>query len=375
METAFELARKGIGHVEPNPPVGAVITQNGEVVGTGYHREFGGPHAEVHALEEAGEQAKGGTLYCTLEPCNVARKTPPCTEAIIEAGIEEVFVSVLDPSLSIPGEGIQELLDEHMGIHIGLKEQTGADLIRKFIVFHREKRSYLEAKWAMSLDGKIATRTGDSKWITSEDARQKGRQLRVRAGAVMVGIGTALQDNPTLLGPEKTSARQPIRIVVDSTGRLSQDMNLCTTTEYAQTILATTDRISTAKLKELEGQRVRTEVLEANEQGQVPLPDLLERLREQHIQAVYLEGGGTLLGAAFDQELVDEAHAFLSPVVIGGKNALSPVEGKGVELVSKGFQGRVREQVSLDDDYLLNVQIREVNSPPVPDELTEYHMS
>lgn len=374
MEEALSLARKGIGHVEPNPPVGAVITKDQEVIGSGYHREFGGPHAEVHALEEAGEQARGATLYVTLEPCCVTKKTPPCTEAIIDAGIEKVVLSILDPSLPEKGKGVNKLIEAGITVRIGLLRKEGADLARRFLHDHTKDRPYLVAKWAMSLDGKISTRTGDSKWITSEKARQRAKQYRVQCGAVMVGSNTALQDNPTLLGPDQTSAKQPIRIVVDSSGKLTQDMNLCTTTEYAQTLLATTEQVSTATLKELEGQRVKTLVL-PQKNGRVCLSTLFEKLGDRQIQSIFLEGGGTLIGSAFKEDFIDEIYAFVAPKIVGGEDAVTPVEGEGIKKMSEARIARIRETENIDSDHLIHGQIREAVPPSIPESLREYDLS
>ena len=328
MQRALELAREAVGLSNPNPPVGAVVVKDGDIVGEGHTLPPGEAHAEVIALRQAGEQAKGATLYTTLEPCCHFGKTPPCTRDIIQAGITQVHMCIIDPNPLVNGKGMAEL--EHAGINIYLEEgnEEADEIAEAYIKFVTTGYPFVVAKFAMSLDGKIATSSGDSKWITSEEARCYARELRQQNDAIVVGIGTVLSDDPKLTARDREGnprERQPLRIVVDSSARLPLEAQLLR--EPGQILVATAHAL-----------KDRTEALCAvgaqvltltAEDGFVDLKALLKVLGEWQITSLLVEGGCTLLGSFFDTGLVDKVVAFISPVILGGLGSPSPVAGTG----------------------------------------------
>ncbi len=364
MRRALDLAEKGKGQVEPNPMVGCVIVRDGEVVGEGHHKTFGEAHAEVHALEEAGNRAAGASMFVTLEPCSTSRKTPPCTEKIIKAGIDYVHASVLDPDPDASGQGIKELRDAGIEVETGLLEEEAAYLNRRFLTCHVRNRPYIVAKWAMSYDGKIATRTGDSQWITSRRARRRARSLRTEEGAVMVGIGTVTEDNPTLLGPEDDDRPEPVRIIVDSRIRLRKGFNIINTANKSRTILATREGASDERKKELE--EAGLEIIEVPSSGaHVDFQRLCHQLAEENLQSILVEGGGTLLGTAFEVDVIDEVKIFIAPKIIGGSRALTPIEGEGIQNIRESPELSEVRAEWLDPDLLIEALYRD---PPIPND-------
>lgn len=357
MKHALELARKGQGKVAPNPMVGAVLVRNGKRVGEGFHAAHGAPHAETVALREAGTKAEGTTLYVTLEPCTFSGKTPPCVDAIIDAGVGRVVAAMPDPHPEVRGTGFEALRSEGIDVTVGVRREEATYLNRRFVTFHVENRPFLIAKWAMSLDGKIATRSGDSQWISSRQSRRRARTLRTDAGAVMVGIGTVIEDNPTLLAPDDQD-EHPIRIIVDSRLRLTTDYNIVRTADKTRTIIATTRNASDKKVQQLE--EAGLEIIRCEESGsQVDFRSLCDELAGRGIQAVLVEGGGTLLGSAFERKLVDDVKVFVAPKIIGGSEAVTPVEGHGIQEVTDAldlFNVRIER---IDSDVLIEASFRE----------------
>ncbi|MDP2919228.1 MAG: bifunctional diaminohydroxyphosphoribosylaminopyrimidine deaminase/5-amino-6-(5-phosphoribosylamino)uracil reductase RibD [Dehalococcoidia bacterium] len=334
MARALSLAKLALGSVSPNPAVGAVIVKGGKVVGQGYTQPPGGPHAEIVALKEAGERARGATLYVTLEPCCHYGRTPPCTKAIIEAGIVEVHAAMLDPNPVVAGRGKAELTKAGIKVVVGEHAESACEIVEAHIKYITEKIPFVTAKFAMSLDGKIATRTGDSKWISSDESRRHVHYLRYISDAIMVGVNTVLTDDPQLTVRCCTngglSHKQPLRVVVDTAGK----------TPTAAKIFDTPGNVLIAVGKSADPARKRAlrqagaEVIDMPvRHGLVHLPALLTALGERQITSVLVEGGGTLLGSLFDQRLVDKTIGFITPVIIGGKQARTPVAGKGVEKV------------------------------------------
>ena len=333
MERALALARDAVGSTSPNPAVGAVVVQDGEVVGTGHTQPAGQAHAEVVALRQAGARAREATLFVTLEPCSHHGRTPPCTDAIIEAGVATVYASVIDPNPNVGGRGVARLRDAGVSVEVGDGRDEAADLIAPHAKFTRTGTPLVTAKFAMSLDGKIATRTGDSKWITSVESRRYAHELRRRSDAIMVGIGTALADDPQLTARDADGAplpSQPLRVIVDSAGRLPSDAAL----------LAQPGDTLVALAREDAGARARLEAAGAlvfaagGGDGRVDLAALLAELGRLEITSVFVEGGGALLGSLFDEGLVDRVVAFVAPVIIGGADALSPVGGSGAAMMA-----------------------------------------
>ena len=330
MRRALELARRGIGFVEPNPAVGAVIVaDDGRAVGEGWHERFGGPHAEVMALVAAGEAARGATLFVTLEPCCHFGKTPPCTRAVIAAGIRRVVVATVDPATHVSGGGLAELRAAGVEVEVGLMADDARRLIAPFTKLMTTDLPWVHAKWAMTLDGKIASRTGSSRWITNEESRAVAHQLRGRMDAILVGIGTILADDP-LLTARPPGPRTPIRIVLDSTARTPLASQLVRTAREFRTVVVVTQHAPEDRRAALRAAGVEVLVISEDSVGHPDLRLVLGELGRQQRTNVLVEGGGRVLGQCFDQGLVDEVHAFIAPKLIGGAAAQSPLAGEGL---------------------------------------------
>jgi diaminohydroxyphosphoribosylaminopyrimidine deaminase/5-amino-6-(5-phosphoribosylamino)uracil reductase len=329
MQRALELARRALGATSPNPPVGAVIVSEGRVVGEGWTQPVGGPHAEVEALEGAGSAARGSTLYVTLEPCCHQGRTPPCTQAIIRAGIAEAHIATLDPNPRVNGNGVRELKAAGLRLVVGEREAEAREVMEGYLKWITTGLPFVTAKYAMSLDGKIATATGESRWITGEAARRRVHGLRQTCDAVVVGIGTALADNPQLTARDDSGhpwGRQPLRVVVDSGARLPPDAAMLG--EPGKTLVATASPPQT-RARAL--QNTGAELLDLPaEDGRVDVKALLQALGARGVTSLLVEGGGTLLATLMQQRLVDKVMAFIAPVLIGGREAPTPVEGPGV---------------------------------------------
>lgn len=330
MQQALTLARQAEGYTSPNPAVGAVVVKEGQIVGEGYHRRAGAPHAEVEALQAAGELAQGATLYVTLEPCNHHGRTPPCTKAIIEAGIAQVFYATSDPNPHVTGNGYRRLAEAGLTVHRRPCTAEAQYLNRFFFHYIRTGRPYVVAKFAASLDGKIATHTGHSQWITGEAARQKGHTLRHQVDAILVGAGTAIADNPRLTTRlSRPDVRHPLRVVLDSRGRVPLEARLFQADLPGQTIVATTEAMPLTRQVKLKKQGVESLILPATPAGRVDLDALLDKLGQRQIISLLVEGGGQVLGAFFERGLVNEVWAFVAPLIIGGQEAPGPVGGAG----------------------------------------------
>jgi diaminohydroxyphosphoribosylaminopyrimidine deaminase / 5-amino-6-(5-phosphoribosylamino)uracil reductase len=338
MRRALTLAKRGLGHSSPNPAVGAVVVRGGLVIGEGYHRRAGSAHAEVEALQAAGHAARGATLYVTLEPCNHYGRTPPCTEAIINAGIREVVYAVADPNPHVSGQGHQRLAAASLTVRSGLCEAEARHLIRFFFHYAGSGRPYVIAKFGASLDGKIATRSGDSQWITGAAARETGHRLRHLVDAILVGAGTAVADDPHLTTRlPQPDVRHPLRILLDSGGRVPTTANLFKPELPGKTLVATTAAMPAAHHQALEGCQVSRLLLPATSGGEVDLAALLNELGRRQITSLLVEGGSQVLGAFFDAGLVNEVWAFIAPFVIGGVAAPGPVAGRGISSLSDAF--------------------------------------
>jgi diaminohydroxyphosphoribosylaminopyrimidine deaminase / 5-amino-6-(5-phosphoribosylamino)uracil reductase len=326
MEEALALARRGTGLTSPNPMVGAVVVAAGEIVGRGYHPRAGEPHAEVFALREAGARTRGAALYVTLEPCAHWGQTPPCTEAIIAAGIQRVVAAMADPDPRVRGRGIQHLTEAGIETRVGVAEREARDLNEAYVKHRTTGIPFVTAKWAMTLDGRIATKTGESRWISGEASRVLVHERRAAADAILVGIGTVLRDDPALTS-RTASARQPRRIVLDSTLRVPPDARVLAG-DGTPVIIATTERANPAARAVLEARGV--DVLTAGgPDGRVDLTALLRDLGRRGILSLLVEGGGTVHGAFFDAGLIDKVMVFLAPRIVGGP-APGPVGGTGV---------------------------------------------
>jgi diaminohydroxyphosphoribosylaminopyrimidine deaminase/5-amino-6-(5-phosphoribosylamino)uracil reductase len=344
MWRSLELARRGLGEVEPNPMVGAVLVRGGRVVAEGWHRRFGGPHAEIDALERAGSKSKGATLYVSLEPCPHFGKTPPCTDRILDAGVREIVAAVRDPNPIVNGKGLQILRRHGLKVRTGPLEDEAVRLNRGFFKAHRVGLPYVAAKWAMTLDGKIATRTGDSRWVSGDRARGWVRSLRDDFQAILVGANTALRDDPGLRGGK----RDPIRIVLDSNARLPLDSQLVKSAKERRTIVAVTDSAPAAKRRKLE--RAGVQVI------RIETPDLrlvFEELARSGIHSILVEGGGEVHASLFESGLADEVLVVVAPKIAGGRDAVTPVEGEGLSKMAEALPLKNVTVERLGNDVLI----------------------
>jgi diaminohydroxyphosphoribosylaminopyrimidine deaminase/5-amino-6-(5-phosphoribosylamino)uracil reductase len=325
LRRALDLAERGRGSVEPNPLVGALIVRDGQIVGEGWHIHFGGPHAEVVALAAAGDRARGSTLYVSLEPCCHQGKTPPCTEAVRRAGIARVVAAIADPFPQVAGGGFAALRELGIKVEVGMCAAQAAEQNAPYHTLIGERRPYVHAKWAMSLDGRLATRTGDSKWISGEESRRRVHELRGRMDAIIVGAGTVRADDP-LLTARPPGPRVATRIVLSSTGRLPAGCRLRQTLDQAPVLVTTTsDEVSEAY-----------PVLPLpSDRGRPSVAALLEELGRRRMTNVLVEGGAETLGSFVDARLVDEVHVFVAPRLLGGGQCM--IGGHGATRIVDGL--------------------------------------
>ncbi len=347
MKQALSLAKLALGQVSPNPAVGAVVVSNGEVVGQGYTQPPGSPHAEVVALRQAGERARGSVMYVTLEPCCHYGRTPPCTQAIISAGIAEVHLAMLDPNPQVSGRGKEGLEEEGIKTYVGEYEEEAKQVNEAYTKFITTGMPFVTAKFAISLDGKIATKSGDSKWISSETARKRVHNLRYITDAIMAGVNTVLIDDPELTarscgGRGGAVRAQPLRVIVDSKGRTPLTARVFSAP--GKTLLALAKLVKPEEKKAFAQADVELLAL-PSEEGLVNLKKLLKVLGEQEITSILVEGGGILLGSLFDGGLVDKVVAFVAPIIIGGRDAKTAVGGEGVDKVADSLR---LERVSIE---------------------------
>jgi diaminohydroxyphosphoribosylaminopyrimidine deaminase/5-amino-6-(5-phosphoribosylamino)uracil reductase len=328
---ALDLAERGRGYVEPNPLVGAVLVRDGQPVGEGWHQQFGEAHAEINAIAAAGENARGATLYVTLEPCCHQGKTPPCTYAVIRAGIARIVAAMQDPSPQVAGKGAAALRSAGIAVDLGVCEAEARRLNAPYLTLLEKGRPYVHAKWAMTLDGKIATRTRDSKWISNESSRHLVHQIRGRMDGILVGLGTVLADDPRLT-VRPPGPRTPTRIVLDSRGRIPLESRLVQTAREVPTILFTTAAIAATKHAELTALGCQVEVVAGA--GRLDLAAVLNRMGQRRFTNLLVEGGATVLGSFLDAGSIDAVHVFIAPILAGGANALSPVGGVGVDKIA-----------------------------------------
>ena len=353
MERALELAERGRGCVSPNPMVGAVIVKDGRVIGEGYHRRFGQAHAEIEALRAATDDVRGATMYVTLEPCCHFGKTPPCTKATIDAGIGKVVMAMEDPNPQVGGKGRAELVEAGIEIESGLMEDRARKLNESFVKFATTGLPFIIAKAAMTLDGKIASRTGHSQWITGEQARERVHLLRAGVDAVMVGSGTAEADDPRLTTRTASgNGRDAVRIIVDGDAKTSPDRQMFSMQSTASTLVAVKTTAAAERKSALSA--AGAELLEIEPRDdKVDLNALAKNLAERNIASVMIEGGGGLLAAAFEAGIVDKALFFVAPKIVGGEEAPTPVGGLGFETVDEAIRLRDLSVEKIGDDLLI----------------------
>lgn len=358
MRRAMELAQRGEGAVNPNPLVGAVIVRDGRVIAEGWHERWGGLHAERNALKNCTEPTRGATMYVTLEPCCHYGKTPPCTEAVIAAGIGRVVVGLQDPNPLVAGRGIALLEQAGIRVESGLLEEELRWQNRIFLKYIRERRPWVLLKAAMTLDGKIAAHTGDSRWVTGEAARRRVHEMRRRHMAILAGIGTVETDDPLLNCRLEGEPRQPVRIVADSSARISLGSQLVRTAGECRTVVAHTDRADAAKLELLRAAGVETWRCEERD-GRLSVADLLRTAGESGLDSLLLEGGGTLNESFLRGGFVDEAAFFIAPKFVGGRSAKTPVEGEGLVRMADAVELERVTVERIGRDILITGKVRE----------------
>lgn len=355
MQLALELAEKARGKTSPNPLVGAVIVKDGQIIGQGYHQKAGGPHAEVFALNEAKEEAKGATMYVTLEPCSHYGRTPPCSLAIAKAGIEKVFVAMTDPNPLVSGQGIQYLKDQGIEVQTGILASKARQQNEIFLKYIQTRRPFVHLKWAMTLDGKIASETGDSRWISNEHSRAWVHKLRSELDAILIGINTVRQDDP-LLTSRIPGGRNPIRIILDTHGNIPLDSRILNSTNQARTIIAVGQGVSQTKLKEINSLGGKT-LQVATKNDNLDLSDLLNQLGKLEITSVLVEGGTKTITSFLKEDLADKVSVFISPRIIGGSR--SPVANLELQNMDQALNLINITTERFNDDILITGYLKE----------------
>lgn len=357
MRRAIELAKKGVGAVNPNPLVGAVIVKNDKIIGEGYHKKYGSLHAERDAFASLVEDAEGADMYVTLEPCCHHGKQPPCVEAIVEHKIKNVYVGSDDPNELVSGKGYEYLREHGINVHTHILKEECDAINDIFFHYITKKTPYVILKYAMTMDGKIAAYTGESKWISNETSRHDSQELRNRCSGIMVGIGTVLSDNP-MLNCRLEGGHNPIRIICDSNMRIPIDSNIVKSAKDIRTILVVSNRLksylSAMELKYNELIEHGIEVIFVDEtEGMIDLESLMKLLGEMDIDSVIIEGGGSINYSAVKAGIVNEVMIYLAPKILGGRDALTAVEGQGFETPDMAAGFKLIETCLMDGDILL----------------------
>jgi len=359
MRKALDLAALALGSTNPNPMVGAVIVKAGQIIGEGYHHQAGTPHAEVHALNEAGKDADGSTLYVTLEPCSHFGRTPPCADAVIKSGIKRTVIAAVDPNPLVAGRGIERLREAGIEVEVGVLEHEASCLNEVFNKYIQTGLPFVALKTAMTLDGKIAAYSGDSKWITGDDARNYVHELRNVYDAILVGIGTVLKDDPMLnTRLEADNIRNPIRIIIDGRLDLPSKSNIGKTANLQRTMVFCSDSADLTKRSQLESLGIEVYSLNCNPDI-VPLEKVIEMLGEMGICSLLIEGGGEINAYLLEHHLIDKVYWFVAPKIIGGRLAPSPIGGQGIEHMSNALTLTSVDLMRFTDDILLTGYFKE----------------
>ncbi|MBU5426844.1 bifunctional diaminohydroxyphosphoribosylaminopyrimidine deaminase/5-amino-6-(5-phosphoribosylamino)uracil reductase RibD [Tissierella pigra] len=358
MSRALELAKEGIGYTNPNPLVGAVIVKDNRIIGEGYHKVYGSHHAEINAFLNANEDVKDATMYINLEPCSHHGKTPPCTKTIIEKGIKKVIIGLKDPNPIVSGRGVQTLEEAGIEVVIGILEEEGKKLNEIFIKYITTKFPFVIMKTAMTLDGKIATYTNESKWITGELSRKYVHELRHRVTGIMVGIGTVLADDPSLTTRlEDSKCCDPIRIIVDSSAQIPLEAKVLNLESDAGTIIAVTEKANKEKIKMLEKKGAEV-IVTPSKEGRVDLSLLMKKLGKRNIDSILLEGGSELNYAALEEGIVDKVNVFIAPKIIGGNTAKTPIGGQGKAYIREAIELERLDFHRFGEDIMVEAYIR-----------------
>jgi len=358
MRRALELAALATGRTSPNPLVGAVVVKDGVVVGEGYHHQAGTPHAEIHALNQAGELARGATLYVTLEPCNHHGLTPPCAREVIKAGIKRCVVAMEDPNPLVNGRGLATLQQAGIEIQTGLLQAEAEKQNEVFLKYICTGLPFVTLKTAMTLDGKLASHTGDSKWITSEPARHWVHQLRDQADAILVGIGTVLADNPRLnTRLNDREGRDPVRLIVDGRLDLPLDSQIATTSKQQSTLVFTSEQADPKRIKRLE--KLGLEIMTVDGSADdLNLEQVLQIAAHRKLCSVLVEGGGNINASLFKYNLIDKICWFIAPKIIGGAKAPSPVEGGGFKYMAEAIEIEDLQATFIGPDILVTGYVK-----------------
>ena len=357
MRQALSIAGYAIGRTSPNPMVGAVIVRDGRIVGQGWHRQAGTPHAEINALQQAGDLAQGATMYVTLEPCSHYGRTGPCADAVIAAGIKKVVVAMNDPNPLVAGRGIKKLREAGIEVLEGILAAKAAALNEIFIKYISTQMPFVVLKSAMSLDGKIAAFTGHSQWITGPESRQHVQKLRDCYDAILVGIGTVLADNPSLTTRLPYKGKNPIRIIIDSRARTPLDAHVVTD-GLAPTIIVVTHEAPQDRINALRTYGAEILVANAKPGGGVDLRQLFKALTGQNIASILIEGGASINASVLAENLVDRIYWFIAPKIIGGQGALGPVGGQGVADVNQAYLFEDMNIEPMGQDILISAYMR-----------------
>ena len=356
MKMAIDLSKKGYGTVNPNPLVGAVIVKNGEIIGEGYHEYYGGHHAEINAINNTKESVKEATMYVTLEPCNHYGKTPPCTDRIIKEKFSRVVIGIMDPNKIVIGKGAKKLRQAGILVETGIMEDEINIINEVFIKYITTKQPFCAMKTAMSLDGKISTYTGNSKWISNEKSRKWVHELRHRYSGIMVGVNTIIKDDPDLTDRSDYEIKKhPVRIVLDSNGRTPLNSKILNTS-YAKTIIAVTENANSEFIKSVNKNGAKV-IICPEKDKRVDLSYLMHELGKQSIDSILLEGGSTLNFSALKEGVVDKIFSFIAPKLIGGDTSKTPVGGLGFDSLEKAISLNIKNIKRFDQDILVEAYI------------------
>ncbi len=361
MKRAIELSKLGAGYTNPNPLVGAVIVKENKVIAEGYHMFYGGHHAEINALKNTTEDVRGATMYVALEPCSHQGKTPPCVNTIVEKGISKVVIGMEDPNPLVAGKGVGFLRDNNVEVITGIFEEEIQKLNESYVKYITTQKPFCILKTAMTLDGKIATKIGDSRWISNTKSREYVHWLRHRYASIMVGIGTILADDPLLTTRlntiSKKGAVNPIRVIVDTHGKIPLEANVLNIDSDANIIIATTEKMSKEKYNRLQ-QKGAEIILTPLKDDRVDLRYLMEQLGQRSIDSVLLEGGSTLNYSALNEGIVDKVISFVAPKMIGGCDAKTAVGGAGRKYMDDAIQLHSVEILKFSEDIMIQGYVK-----------------
>ncbi len=358
MQLAFALAQQAAGNTSPNPAVGAVLVKDGKIIAQGHTHPAGEQHAEVHALQQAGDDAKGSTLYVTLEPCAHYGRTPPCSKAIVDAGVAEVHYAVGDPNPKVNGRGRKYLQDHGVRVYANVQPDAGLDQNRAFFHYVTHGLPHVTLKYAMTLDGKISTVAGESKWITGSDARQHGHILRNRSDAILVGVDTIIADDPQLTTRlDLDKVNHPLRVVLDSTLRIPLSAKVLSPELPGNTLLVTTAAADPAKEAALVAAGIAVVQTDTDRHGRVDIHSMLRLLAERDVVSLMVEGGAQVLGSFVSSGVAQEIWTFIAPKIVGGATAKTPVGGDGIAVLQNALQFEIKEVNRFGPDLWIRSQL------------------